>query len=163
MDYLNEEQYNKSNKKVKVIGIIIILIGLCLIAGGIFNIIESSKIQVPKMEEEGWFESSSSQMQKKALGMFMIIPGTFLSIVGCMVRFGIGNRREILSYQIQQERPIAQEGIEKMSPTIGVAAKEIAKGVKEGLSEDNEVKYCKYCGKPIDKDSKFCKECGKEQ
>ena len=41
--------------------------------------------------------------------------------------------------------PVAQEGIEKMSPTIGNAAgtigKSIAKGIKEGINEaDNNKK-----------------------
>ena len=31
--------------------------------------------------------------------------------------------------------PIAQEGIEKMTPTIGNAAGEIAKGISKGIKE----------------------------
>ena len=94
-----------------------------------------------------------------------------------MVRFGIGNRREILSYQAQQVRPVVQEGMEKMAPTIGKAAasvskevtpiygeiaKEVTKGIRNGLNEEDKM-YCKHCGKLIDRNSKFCKECGKEQ
>ncbi len=44
---------------------------------------------------------------------------------------------------------------------MGTAAKEIAKGVKEGLADDNAV-FCKHCGEKIDADSTFCKKCGKQ-
>lgn len=47
----------------------------------------------------------------------------------------IAHRREITAYTVQQVMPIAQEGIEKMTPTISKAAGEIAKGVKQGLKE----------------------------
>ena len=61
--------------------------------------------------------------------------------------------REIAAYQAQQVMPIAQEGLEKMAPSItkvsktmaeemaptyGKIAKEIAKGVKEGLDNKND-------------------------
>ena len=47
-------------------------------------------------------------------------------------------QRGLLAYHAQQIRPVAQEGIEKMAPSAGVAAKEIAKGIKEGLKDDEE-------------------------
>ncbi len=34
--------------------------------------------------------------------------------------------------------PIAKEVIEKIAPSVGVAAKEIAKGIKEGLKDEEE-------------------------
>ena len=34
--------------------------------------------------------------------------------------------------------PVAQEGIVKMAPTIGKAASEIAKGIKQGINEANK-------------------------
>jgi len=34
--------------------------------------------------------------------------------------------------------PIAQEGIDTMAPTVGNAAKEIVKGVKKGLKEEEK-------------------------
>ena len=38
----------------------------------------------------------------------------------------------------QQQMPVAKESIEKMAPSAGVAAKEIAKGVKKGLKEEDK-------------------------
>lgn len=77
--------------------------------------------------------------------MFTLVPALMfllpcLAIGGMIVM--ISKRREITAFTAQQIMPVAQEGIEKMTPTIGSAAgtigKEIAKGIKEGLKEDEE-------------------------
>lgn len=51
------------------------------------------------------------------------------------------NHRKIMAYQVQQVMPIAKEGIEKMAPSLGKAgatiSKEISKGIKEGLKDDD--------------------------
>lgn len=85
------------------------------------------------------------------LGIFVIIATGMIS--GSIFMFA--KRREILAFTTQQVMPVAQEGIEKMSPTIGKAgasiakemapvygniAKEISKGIKEGLKKDDEEK-----------------------
>lgn len=121
-EYLNEEKFQKANNKVKWGGRIAILIGISMILIGIFV------IKVPSMGEAGWFESESTRM-------FLIFPGIFITIVGCMIRFIVANQRNILAYQAQQVRPVVEEGIEKMAPSARVAAKEITKGIKEGLEE----------------------------
>ena len=86
---------------------------------------------------------------------FYIIGG-FIIIASCMFAGSIymtTKQREILAFHAQQVMPVAQEGIEKMAPTIGKAgasitkemapaygeiAKEISKGIKEGLKNDDE-------------------------
>lgn len=124
-EYLNEEKFQKTNNKVKWGGRIAMLIGISMILIGVFV------VRVPEMGEAGWFQSESTRM-------FLIFPGIFVTLVGCMIRFIIANQRAILAYQAQQVRPVAQEGIEKMAPSAGVAAKEIAKGIKEGLKEEEK-------------------------
>ena len=82
--------------------------------------------------------------------------GGFVIIVSCMIAGSIymtTKHREILAFQAQQVMPIAQEGMEKMAPTIGKTgasiakemapaygeiAKEISKGIKDGLSKDDK-------------------------
>lgn len=71
----------------------------------------------------------------------------FLSFIGIGVIFMggmialafyvIAKRREILAFTTQQVMPVAQEGIEKIAPTIGNAAGTIAKGIKEGLKDED--------------------------
>ena len=63
-------------------------------------------------------------------GFGMLSFGVFLLFVSHM--------REVSSFMTQQQMPVAKEGIEKMAPTAGVVAKEITKGVKEGLKGDEK-------------------------
>lgn len=82
--------------------------------------------------------------------------GGFIIIASCMIAGSIymtTKQREILAFHAQQVMPVAQEGMEKMAPTIGKTgasiakemapaygeiAKEISKGIKEGLSKDSK-------------------------
>ena len=82
--------------------------------------------------------------------------GSFIIIASCMIGgfvFTISKRREMMAFSLQQVMPVAQEGMEKMEPTLskfrsrimknmapayGEMAKEISKGIKEGLAEANK-------------------------
>ena len=168
MEYLNEEKYQRTRKKIKLVGIIIMMFGLCLIAGGVYFLISAKHMSVPEMGSSSWFEASSAKMDRQSTGAFMIIPGIFLSIVGAMVRFIVANQREIMAYKAQQVLPVMTEGMEKMVPKVtkmskdvmeemtpaytkmaktiskemapvyGDMAKEISKGIKEGLKEEDK-------------------------
>ena len=90
----------------------------------------------------------------KYIPLFMF--GVFIVFFSSMISFSIyrvAKRREIIAFGAQQVMPVAEEGIEKMAPTIGKVggeiaknmapvygeiAKEISKGIKEGLKEENE-------------------------
>ena len=79
-------------------------------------------------------------------------------MASCMFSFAIymfAKRREIVSFTTQQVMPVAQEGMEKMAPTVGKVgasvakemapmygeiAKEISKGIKEGQKEAEDNK-----------------------
>ena len=65
------------------------------------------------------------------LGGIIIISAASISIMVYIV----AKRREIMAFSAQQVMPVAQEGIEKIAPTIGNAAGEIAKGIKNGLDD----------------------------
>lgn len=114
--YLNEEQYKKTKKKVNLIGIILLCVGLPLaIIGFVTTFV---------------MRGDNNLFSLMFLGMPMIFIGFFLIMASHM--------REITAFTTQQQMPIAKEGIEKMAPSVGVAAKEIAKGVKEGLNDENK-------------------------
>lgn len=160
--YLNETSYQKNNKKVKLAGIIVIVIGICLLCAGIITAVSAARLEVPELGEPGWYESESNKNNTTFLGLFMVMIGIFLTAMGCKIRFGIGNRRQIMAYRTQEVMPITREGVEKMTPTMRTAAREIARGVKEGFS-DQETLFCRYCGAQIPADSVFCNKCGKTQ
>ena len=136
----------KIYKKVKKVGIILIIVGLILLGLGLIFIIAgflgfgSQVSNGFEMGQEGMNPGKLfSGVGIIAIGGFLTTPGLFLTVVGLIVRFVIGNRREITAYTTQQVMPVAQEGIEKMAPTVGNAVgtigKELAKGITEGIEE----------------------------
>jgi len=71
--------------------------------------------------------------------------GGIIILVSCMIAgiiYMITKRREIIAFSAQQVMPVAKEGIDEMAPTIGNAVgtigKELTKGIKEGLKDDDE-------------------------
>lgn len=122
-EYLNEEKYNKIKKVLKTIGFISLSIAIILFVISLF-------IKVPAIDEPGHFEAETLKIN---LRVFSFILGLMIP----MFVFPIAYGREIRAFQTQQGMPVAKEGIEKMAPTAGVVAKEITKGVKEGLKEEN--------------------------
>lgn len=85
-------------------------------------------------------------------GLFSILPGVFVIIASLMIGGSIlltAHQRNILAWQVQSVLPVAEETIETVTPTIkkvgeelsplyGNIAKEITKGIKEGLKDDNK-------------------------
>lgn len=119
-NFLSEENYQRINKKIKIAGILIIILGLTLLLCGIFV------VKVPEMDSfaDDWFE-------KQTLKTFLIFIGIFLMIAGLIVRFVIPNQRKIAAYNMQSQMPIAKEGLEEMSPTISKVAKDIHDSIND--------------------------------
>lgn len=72
--------------------------------------------------------------------MSYLMLGGFVIIASCILCGGLYlnlvKKREILAYTAQQVMPVAQEGIEKMAPSIGKVAGEIAKNITNPDGED---------------------------
>lgn len=67
--------------------------------------------------------------------------GTFAIISSFMFAIPLyitSKGREINAFMAQQQMPVVQEGIDKMAPTVGKAAGTIAKGIKEGLKDEDK-------------------------
>ena len=116
--------------------------------------LNDGKDDLTKAYDELNSESRKSYEKGRNVNYFafggMIFFFTFM-ISGSVAMMSKG--RDVAAYQMQQVMPIAQEGLEKiapsiakvsksmaeeMAPTYGKIAKEIAKGVKEGLDNDND-------------------------
>ena len=150
-EFLTEENYNNTNKKVKKIGNVLIIVGLILLVGGFILVVSgflgfgSQLNNGMELGQEGVNAGGIfSSFGGFTLGGFLMVPGLFITAIGIIIRFLIGNRREITAYTTQQVMPLAQEGIEKMAPTVGNAVgtigKELAKGIKEGINEADDNK-----------------------
>ena len=121
--YFNEEKYQKIKRTLIIFGCISIFIALLLLVLAII-------MHVPDMSSDEWFTSSTARM-------FMFIGAFFFGIMVPFILFPIAFARDINTFTAQSTIPVAKEGIEEMIPTINKTAKEITKGVKEGL-EDKE-------------------------
>lgn len=73
-----------------------------------------------------------------------------------LAEVGITSKKEILEDYQDDLKDINNIETDIVKDSI----REKTKAIKDGLKD---TKYCKYCGKEIDRDSKFCKHCGKEQ
>ena len=113
-EYLSEEEYQKTKKKLNIISAVLMWIG---------GLMFMSSVVLQFME----LENPMLLGILGAPGIFMLMIGVFLKITNNMI--------EINAYLAQQQLPVAKEGMEKMGPSAGVVAKEVAKGVKEGLTE----------------------------
>ena len=65
------------------------------------------------------------------LGVFISVA----SIFGSISLYLFAKRREIIAFKAQQVMPIAKEGIDEMSSTVGSAAGEVAKGITKGIKD----------------------------
>ena len=120
-EYLNEEKYQKTNRKVRKIGLTLLIIG------GIVFLTCSILIFGNLIDNFGL---------EGIIGFIWILAFT---ATGCgAMLLSVSYDREISAYEVQQQMPIVKESIEKMAPTYGVATKEIAKGIKEGLNDDEK-------------------------
>ena len=121
--YLNEEKYQKIKRTLIIIGCVSMFIAFLLVVLAI-------TIHVPDMSSDEWFAASTTRM-------FMFMGAFFFGIMVPLVLFPIAFARDINAFNAQGAIPVAKEGIEEMTPTVSNAAKEITKGIKEGL-EDKE-------------------------
>jgi flagellar basal body-associated protein FliL len=212
-EYLNEQKYQQTKKKISMVSVIILVVGLLLgatlITVGIVKMsavdkkyeleeatrpsaksVDEIKAEIAQLENElvslkaeksrefddvgfsekfyqlenqiknktteindlkteiweiennfGDYNTKFSETEKsieKSKNIPFIIFGVFVIIASLMysgIVMFIAKRREIMAFTVQQTMPVAQEATEKMAPTVGVVAKEIAKGIKEGINE----------------------------
>lgn len=66
--------------------------------------------------------------------------GVFICIATCMISifiFFVAKGRHIAAFTTQQTMPIVKERLDEISPTLGNTAKEITKGIKKGLNDQD--------------------------
>lgn len=141
--YLNEDKYQENVKKLKKIGKILLILGICILAIGfitlILGIIGFGSTGIgsffnSEIDPEKTFKGIFGEFGLIALGGLLDSFGFFITCVGGIILI-IAHRREIAAFTTQQVMPVAKEGINGMASTIGNAAGEIAKGIKKGLNE----------------------------
>ena len=161
-EYLNEEQFQKNKKKIIKISLIVLIAGVLIGVGLIITGVVKSKndeTTLPKINLEvdektekmgnsqafdnitgsfGTFSKEFEDSRKKIKVAPYYMFGSFIILASAMVAGGIyffAIRREIAAFQTQQVMPIAQEGMEKMAPSIGKVGGEIAREVAKAKKE----------------------------
>ena len=123
--FLNEEKYQKIKKKMKIIALISLIIGLALFAVAIFT-------HIPAMSEDGWFEAKHTQS-------LLFFGGFIFTIMIPLPLLFMSHARDIAAFQAQSMMPVAKEGVKEMAPTMGQTAgtimKEMAPAMKEMAKE----------------------------
>lgn len=113
-----------------------------------------TKAKNERLEQEAEWNKSSDKLSIMPYVAFAIPAFMFPGMIALML-FMTAKRRSIMAFTAQQTMPVAQEGIEKMAPTIGKAganiakemapvygeiAKEIGNGIKEGMKDEDKNK-----------------------
>ena len=148
--YLNEEQYQKNNAKVKKIGkvllicgAIVLVLGLVSIVLGFFNMKTTSVESFNSLNDSNFEDASNivggffGSFGLFALGGFLDFVGTALLMVGGILML-VSHKREITAYTTQQAMPVVKETVNDVTPTVANAAGSIAKEVSKGIAEGKE-------------------------
>ena len=140
-ELLSEEKYQKNNKKVgktgKIllgVGIAILLVGVVLLIMGFTGFGSTMTSVNTDSAPNALVGNAFGSIGMFAIGGFAITTGIFITAIGGTMLM-LSHRRGITAYGVQQTMPVAQEGIEKMTPTISKAAGEVAKSIKTGVDE----------------------------
>ncbi len=119
-EYLTEEKYEKMNKTFKTLYLVLSIIGIITFIVGIVILVLNKDLNIINI----------------IIALCLIIFGIGLSTLSIRDFIRHAYTRDLVSYYAQQQMPIAKESIEKMAPSVGTAAKEISKGIQEGLKEE---------------------------
>ena len=146
--YLNEENYQKTRSKLKVIGTIFIIISIiAIIAGGVLVVLGFTHASnsvfngITNMQNgadhTGIMVGMNKTFSLTSSGFFIGFIGLALFLISLFI-LTVASKREIYAFNAQQILPVNKEIIEEMTPTISDSAGMIAKGIKKGLNDDKK-------------------------
>lgn len=147
--YLNEEEYQKNNAKVRKTSTILLVVGIAMFVVGLVLVIigfSGFGSSITNNNVEIAANRAFTGMGMFAIGGVLNAFGLFIGGLGAMLKL-MSYRREITAYSAQQVMPVAKEGVEEVTPTVakaaekmapaaGKVAEEVAKGIKKGLKDE---------------------------
>ena len=131
---MDNNNHEETKKKLKIIGSIILGVGITLSAIGLISFFSAfGSGDFPKL-------------------FFLVFPGfPMIGIGASMLSFAY--KREIMRYSKNESVPVINEAIEEVGPTV----KKVVSGEK---TSDEKTKKCPNCGAENPDKNKFCPECG---
>lgn len=131
---MDNNNHEETKKKLKIIGSIILGVGITLSAIGLISFFSAfGSGDFPKL-------------------FFLVFPGfPMIGIGASMLSFAY--KREIMRYSKNESVPVINEAIEEVGPSV----KKVVSGEK---TSDEKKKKCPNCGAKNSDKNKFCPECG---
>ncbi len=152
------KNYNLNNHKqaravLRVLGPIILIIGILFIISGIRSFIGMDNSPSPSYigdsrPEDNFFHSF--------IGMPLVFVGVVMSMFGYMGK--------VARYQASELAPVGKDVANYMmdntQDSVRGFAGAIGEGLSQGRTETKNQKHCLQCGNDLDEDSQFCDQCG---
>ena len=124
-------------------------------------------------DKKNEIEDSAKEGEALSASLPFYIGGGFIIFISLMISgiiYFIAKGRDIAAFTMQGTIPLAQEGLEKITPTMknvtkemasayGDIAREVAKGIEKGKKQ-GKLDRCSGCGATIDDEATECKYCG---
>ena len=152
-----------------------------LVLGSIFLVISiTSYTKAYDQWHDAWWNDHTADLNDQPVPVFIILSG-FLTFIGLgflipgvmpyLTKFALKHHKEILDYTGEDITDVGSKMVDISAPVANKTVDKIivptVKKVKNAITQDDntseEMLYCRYCGKKIEKDSKFCKHCGEKQ
>ena len=137
MENNQNNKHEQTKKKLKIIGVALLIIGGIFTLVGFINFFASFG-----------GDSMPNLFWCTFIGLPMLGIGSMLTTMGY--------KQEISRYIKNESIPVLNEAGEELSPAI----RAVTNAVKEGLCEETQQIRCN-CGNYNDKTDKFCSNCGK--
>ena len=120
-----------------------LIIGICMIVGGLVLVILGAASSVPDMNSSGWFAASSAKSGR-------IFGGGVLVSLGVFVAVGIS------SIVYTADPVVKQNRMKKMSEQNEFMTRKLSNDIQKSRT-------CAYCGSELEENKFECPHCGAKQ
>ena len=151
----------KNKNKLLIIGLIILGIGALLSIIGFISVINDPDFKYVIFIIVGFV--------LVFVGMIMVGNGLTSHMMKRMMSSSIDamdsvsdDLGEFSEKMLDEMEPIMKKRAKIVTPIVSDMAGEVAKSVKDAVTEEEEYKYCTNCGQKISTKNKFCTNCGQK-
>ena len=142
---MNEQQHNENKKRLRTIGIILLVLGVACIVTGFVDFVLATNLENARTPTL----------------FFLIFLGSPMLFVGIVLLI-FSYKKEIGTYIKNESVPVINEAANELKPAVKSVVSAFKEGLREGGSQDEKAeRVCPHCGKHNDADHAFCAYCGK--
>ncbi|MHA1225843.1 MAG: hypothetical protein ACTSR2_06075 [Candidatus Hodarchaeales archaeon] len=160
MTYQKEEEYEETKEKMRIVGIILIIVGIGVLVFGIMNIFTAFTSSFDMSSIDNFQNFGSNMMGKFFVGAISVFFGVILLSIGYKL------------YLATHIRGIAKYTATELAPATTIASEALATGITRGVKNAGGLSLggstkevvrikCRNCGYLETEDATFCSKCGK--